>query len=93
MDEKHRGKSPGGGVLQDQALEDLKRRGAIQGHETHEAQPASLDLHLDRIGYRLQASFLPGQRRTVAECAKASCEVAPAMRSYSLNAKGNLDGR
>ena len=36
--------------------------------ETGQIQPASLDLRLGNIAYRLRASFLPGASRTVADC-------------------------
>lgn len=60
----------GTGVLPSQAL-----RAAIQAHEieatrpieTAQVQPASLDLRLGRVAYRVASSFLPGAKRTVAE--------------------------
>jgi dCTP deaminase len=60
----------GTGVLPSQAL-----RAAIKAHEIAAArpieaaqvQPASLDLRLGPVAYRVAASFLPGPRRTVAE--------------------------
>lgn len=36
--------------------------------ETDQIQPASLDLRLGNVAYRLRASFLPGKGRTVIEC-------------------------
>jgi dCTP deaminase len=59
------------GVLPSQEIEKLIRSGRI--HATEDAapvaprqiQPASLDLRLGRIAYRLQASFLPGSECTV----------------------------
>ena len=36
-------------------------------------QPASLDLRLGKIAYRIQAGFLPGSRRTVKECLPDLC--------------------
>ena len=58
------------GVLPSQAIRKL-----IQGKEicaegqrwdpTNQVQPASLDLRLGPVGYRIRASFLPGEGRTV----------------------------
>lgn len=36
-------------------------------------QPASLDLRLGKIAYRIQAGFLPGKNRTVKECLPDLC--------------------
>ena len=58
------------GLLPSQDIEDLIRRGVI--HADHaigadQVQPASLDLRLGAVAYRVQASFLPGERATVAD--------------------------
>lgn len=53
------------GVLPSQQIEKLIRDGEIYATEDIEKgqiQPASLDLRLGRQAYRLQASFLPGDR-------------------------------
>jgi len=61
--------TPSAGILPCQALErliDAKR--AIRGEEPIEAQqiqPASLDLRLGAVAYRVRASFLPGKGATV----------------------------
>ena len=49
------------GVLPSQHLEEAMRQGWIAG-EVDEAsiQPASVDLHLGPIAYRIRCSFLPG---------------------------------
>lgn len=56
------------GVLPSQAIRTLIRAGRIHAIETIEdrqIQPASLDLRLGPVAYRLQASFLPGRDSTV----------------------------
>ncbi|GBF58748.1 deoxycytidine triphosphate deaminase [Candidatus Phycosocius bacilliformis] len=58
------------GVLPDHILQALADQGAISA--THaladrQIQPASLDLRLGDYAYRIRASFLPGQGRSVAE--------------------------
>src|SRR5262245_37236794 len=53
----------GSGVLPRQRLADLIRSGAISGagfDPSTNLQPASLDLTLGPIAYRLRCSFLPG---------------------------------
>ena len=62
------------GILPQQALEMLVSAGHIiapaMGSDDQPAQlqPALLDLRLGHKAYRLRASFLPGQGRTVEEC-------------------------
>ncbi|WP_425100627.1 2'-deoxycytidine 5'-triphosphate deaminase [Tropicibacter sp. S64] len=57
------------GVLASQQIEALIARGAL-GAEAEftegQVQPASLDLRLGRVAYRVRASFLAGQGRSVA---------------------------
>jgi dCTP deaminase len=58
------------GILPNQAIEDLIRRRVVQGTKdgeikSNQVQPASLDLRLGSVGYRVRASFLPGAKRTV----------------------------
>ena len=55
------------GVLPHQAIEGLIARGAIKGAaiERAQLQPASLDLRIGKIGFRINASFLPGRNVTV----------------------------
>ena len=58
------------GVLPDHALAALVAAGAIGGSpapEPDQIQPASLDLRLGSVAYRVRASFLPGPGRAVAE--------------------------
>ena len=58
------------GVLPSQEIEKLIRAGRIHAADAapialRQVQPASLDLRLGRVAYRLQASFLPGLESTV----------------------------
>jgi len=58
------------GVLPYQVLAALIRSGEITAEQpivAEQVQPASLDLRLGTVAYRLQASFLPGPGRTVHE--------------------------
>lgn len=58
------------GLLPSQDIEALIARGAITAEApipSEQVQPASLDLRLGAVAYRVQASFLPGERATVAE--------------------------
>jgi dCTP deaminase len=58
------------GVLPDHALESLIASGAIlpgRPLDERQVQPASLDLRLGTHVWRLRASFLPGEGRTVAD--------------------------
>ena len=59
----------GAGVLPDHAIRDMVGSGAIVGPriDPDQIQPASLDLRLGAVAYRLRASFLPGLGRPVAE--------------------------
>jgi dCTP deaminase len=58
------------GILPDHMIAALARDGAIlRAHEFQpdQIQPASLDLRLGELAYRVRASFLPGPNTTVAE--------------------------
>jgi dCTP deaminase len=58
------------GILPDHMIAALAESGAIRpAYEfvPDQIQPASLDLRLGEIAYRVRASFLPGPRTTVAE--------------------------
>jgi dCTP deaminase len=58
------------GILPDRMIAALARAGAILSDEPFvpdQIQPASLDLRLGSVAYRVRASFLPGPRATVAE--------------------------
>ena len=58
------------GLLPAQDIEDLVGRGVIHADRAigaSQVQPASLDLRLGAVAYRVQASFLPGERATVAD--------------------------
>ena len=58
------------GVLADHQIADLIAAGAVTAGEPFtpgQIQPASLDLRLGDVAYRVRASFLAGSQRTVAE--------------------------
>src|SRR5262245_21499692 len=58
------------GILPDRMIAALAQSGGIRRRYEFQAdqiQPASLDLRLGAIAYRVRASFLPGPRMTVAE--------------------------
>ena len=58
------------GILPDHMIAELARNGAIVvDHELQgdQIQPASLDLRLGEVAYRVRASFLPGPQTTVVE--------------------------
>jgi dCTP deaminase len=56
------------GILPSQAIRALIAAGEIKGApeiESAQIQPASLDLRLGKVAYRIRASFLPGPQATV----------------------------
>jgi dCTP deaminase len=58
------------GILPDRMIAELAADGGIVAHypfASGQIQPASLDLRLGAIAYRVRASFLPGPGTTVAE--------------------------
>src|SRR5262245_57501950 len=58
------------GILPDHMIAALAKAGAIPcayDFAPDQIQPASLDLRLGEVAYRVRASFLPGPRTTVAE--------------------------
>jgi dCTP deaminase len=58
------------GILPDQMIAALAKGGAIipsYAFDPDQIQPASLDLRLGEVAYRVRASFLPGPRTTVGE--------------------------
>jgi len=58
------------GILPDHMIAALAKSGAIipsNAFDPDQIQPASLDLRLGEVAYRVRASFLPGPRTTVAE--------------------------
>ena len=58
------------GILPDRKIAELAADGGIRAHYPFapgQIQPASLDLRLGAIAYRVRASFLPGPGTTVAE--------------------------
>jgi dCTP deaminase len=60
----------GAGILPGQGLRELIRGGQIAADTEFtekQIQPASLDLRLGEIAYRVRASFLPGREATVAQ--------------------------
>ncbi len=60
----------GNGILPDRMISQLTEAGAIRPAYPYvkgQVQPASLDLRLGDVAYRVRASFLPGPNVTVAE--------------------------
>src|ERR1700756_4488558 len=60
----------GAGILPYQQIKALIRDHEIWAEDDilpNRAQPASLDLRLGNVAYRVRASFLPGENATVAE--------------------------
>jgi hypothetical protein len=60
----------GEGILPDAAISALAQAGGIRpavAFAEDQIQPASLDLRLGKVAYRVRASFLPGPNATVAE--------------------------
>jgi dCTP deaminase len=58
------------GILPDHMIAELARNGAIvvdRELQGDQIQPASLDLRLGEVAYRVRASFLPGPQTTVVE--------------------------
>lgn len=58
------------GILPSQAINAMRRDGEIFAAAEilpEQVQPASIDLRLGRVAYRVRASFLPGPEATVAE--------------------------
>jgi dCTP deaminase len=58
------------GILPDHMIAELAKAGGIRpvrDFAADQIQPASLDLRLGHVAYRVRASFLPGPRTTVAE--------------------------
>jgi dCTP deaminase len=58
------------GILPDRMIAQLAQQGAIlfdHALQDDQIQPASLDLRLGEVAYRVRASFLPGPQTTVAE--------------------------
>src|ERR1051325_11059697 len=58
------------GILPDHMIAELAKSGGIRpavDFAPYQIQPASLDLRLGKVAYRVRASFLPGPRTTVAE--------------------------
>ncbi len=59
------------GALASQHLKELIKLGHIQLQtppDDDQIQPASLDLRLGAVAYRVRSSFLPGKHRTVTQC-------------------------
>jgi dCTP deaminase len=60
----------GSGILPDQLIRRLTEAGHVRPsvpYAADQVQPASLDLRLGALAYRVRASFLPGPQTTVAE--------------------------
>lgn len=59
------------GILPDKKLEELVKSGVVRcdaSLESGQIQPASIDLRLGQVAWRLRASFLPGPNRTISDC-------------------------
>lgn len=59
------------GVLPSQYLEQLIKQQVINAEKDIDAQqiqPASIDLRLGNVAYRVRASFMPGKDKTVRDC-------------------------
>src|SRR5208282_6218391 len=66
--ESARPKTRNAGILPSQEIEELIRNGKIRCSAeiaADQIQPASIDLRLGTIAYRVQASFLPGRSSTI----------------------------
>ena len=64
------------GILPAQAIRELIESGKISAEaqvSEDQVQPASIDLRLGRIAYRVQASFLPGKNSTVERKIRELC--------------------
>ncbi len=94
------------GVLPAQGIRTLIAQGAVHargaaapslGPEfepqigTGQIQPASLDLRLGRVAYRLRASFLPGANRSLADCLKDGAQTGLVMHEISLETGAVLE--
>lgn len=58
------------GILPSQKIEELIETGHIRAHtpiSSDQIQPASMDLRLGPVAYRVRASFLPGENSTVSK--------------------------
>src|SRR6266849_813212 len=78
------------GVLPSQSIRDLIAHGRVLANppvSEDQIQPASLDLRLGDLGYRVQASFLPG-RNTVEERARQLRMVRVDLTRATLFEKG-----
>ena len=76
------------GVLPDHILQALADGGAITAatpFADRQIQPASLDLRLGDFAYRVRASFLPGQGRTVSQRLSESDLVLHKLGLYEEN--------
>jgi dCTP deaminase len=73
------------GILPSQDIRELLRRGDVRATrevEEDQIQPASLDLRLGDVAYRVRASFLPGSGSTVMD----------RIRDFSMHQIGLADG-
>ena len=79
------------GVLPYQSLAACIRSGEIAADQqiiSEQLQPASLDLRLGPLAYRLQASFLPGPDRTVQERIDECCLHTVSLTDGALLERG-----
>src|SRR3954469_18894574 len=64
------------GILPSQEIKELVRNGKIRSASEipdGQIQPASMDLRLGNMAYRIQASFLPGRSSTIENKIKDLC--------------------
>src|SRR3990170_2282487 len=79
------------GILPSQEIRELIRNGKIRsGAEIADGQiqPASMDLRLGTIAYRIQASFLPGRSSTIQTKIKDLCLAEIDLSKPALLEKG-----
>src|SRR6476659_7170746 len=71
------------GILPSQALKSLIAGGEIRAAPeitADQIQPASLDLRLGKVAYRIRASFLPGPNATSSASSNATRSISPMAR-------------
>jgi dCTP deaminase len=76
--EAARARSRKAGILPSQEIRELIRNGKIRASAeigADQVQPASLDLRLGNVAYRVQASFLPGRSSTIGTKIRDLCEA------------------
>jgi dCTP deaminase len=79
------------GILPSQEIQELIRNGKIRSTEEitdAQIQPASIDLRLGKVAYRIQASFLPGRSSTIRTKIKDLCLAEIDLTKPALLEKG-----